>query len=151
MLGDNRPLRGWKGDLHEGGIRVPALANWPGVLEPGVVAGPVHVVDWMPTLCRLAGYGRELPAWDGVDIWPLVAGGAGEAAPRILYWKTPAGSALREGDMKLIVGSRGSRVELYDLAADPHEKRDLAREQEQTVERLRARLSRVAGADRNRE
>jgi len=44
VLGDNRPLRGWKGDLYEGGIRVPALANWPGVLKPGELNVPMHIV-----------------------------------------------------------------------------------------------------------
>ncbi|UCD50064.1 MAG: sulfatase-like hydrolase/transferase [Phycisphaerales bacterium] len=53
VLGDNKPLRGWKGDVYEGGIRVPALANWPGVLEPGQCDAPIHIVDWMPTLCAL--------------------------------------------------------------------------------------------------
>jgi arylsulfatase A-like enzyme len=51
VLGDNRPLRGWKGEVYEGGIRVPALANWPGVLKSGQTNAPVHIVDWMPTLC----------------------------------------------------------------------------------------------------
>jgi arylsulfatase A-like enzyme len=59
VLGNNYPLRGWKGDLYEGGIRVPAFINWPGRLEPGVVDLPVHVSDWLPTLCEVTG--TEIP------------------------------------------------------------------------------------------
>ena len=52
VLGDNKPLRGWKGDVYEGGIRVPAFVNWSGVLKPGQCDAPIHIVDWMPTLCK---------------------------------------------------------------------------------------------------
>lgn len=51
----NAPFRGGKGGLHEGGVRVPAFANWPGKLKPAVVNEPLHMVDIMPTLLALAG------------------------------------------------------------------------------------------------
>jgi len=149
VLGDNRPLRGWKGDLYEGGIRVPALANWPGVLEPRRLDEPVHIVDWMPTLCRLAGYSpkRDLQ-WDGQDIWALLAGESAKLQDRALYWKTPGRSAVRLGRWKLIVAGKQNKAELFDIAADPNENRDLAQEHPGQVERLKALLAQLAAGDR---
>ena len=55
VLGNNRPLSGWKGEVYEGGIRVPAFANWPGTLAPRTVDAPVCALDWLPTLAALTG------------------------------------------------------------------------------------------------
>jgi arylsulfatase B len=165
VLGDNRPLRGWKGDVYEGGIRVPALANWPGVLKPGIVNSPIHIVDWMPTLCALAGYsaGRldGVPPsnrgqdardtnlkWDGMNVWPLITGQVAEAKPRLLYWKAPNASAVRYGDWKLVVGKKKKHAELYNLHADPYEKNDLASQNPDRVSQLRQMLATVSAQDR---
>ena len=163
VLGDNRPLRGWKGEVYEGGIRVPALANWPGVLKPGSMSRPIHIVDWMPTLCALVGYGagaltavqgRDALAtklkWDGKDVWPLICGQAGDGDPRLLYWRTPNASAIRQGDWKLVVGKKKKDAELYDLRADPYEKTDLASEHPDRVNKLRQLLATVSAQDRER-
>ncbi len=163
VLGDNRPLRGWKGEVYEGGIRVPALANWPGVLTPGSLSRPVHIVDWMPTLCTLVGYdagaltavqGRDALAtklkWDGKDVWPLICGQAADAEPRLLYWKTPNASAVRQGDWKLIVGKKKTNAELYNLSTDPYEKNDLASQHPERVNDLRKLLATVSAQDRER-
>jgi arylsulfatase A-like enzyme len=112
VLGNNRPLRGWKGELYEGGIRAPALANWPGVLSPGELDAPVHIVDWMPTLCGLTGCsGQRDLGWDGSNIWPTIRGETVSAGPRSFYWKTPNAAAVRRGDWKLIV-TEWTRVNL---------------------------------------
>lgn len=149
VLGDNRPLRGWKGDVYEGGIRVPALANWPGVLKPGERNVPVHIVDWMPTLCRLAGYSPERDLnWDGRDIWPLVCEGVANAEPRPLYWKTPNSSAVRLGDWKIIVKRGRGDVELYNLASDPYETEDLAQQHPETLKKLERLLAKFSQDDR---
>jgi arylsulfatase A-like enzyme len=149
VLGDNRPLRGWKGEVYEGGIRVPALANWPGILKPGERNVPVHIVDWMPTLCRLTGYSPEKNLnWDGRDIWPLVCEDVADAEPRSFYWKTPNSSAVRFGDWKIIVKKGGGGEELYNLASDPYETEDLAQQHPDTVKKLKRLLAQFSQNDR---
>jgi len=149
VLGDNLPLRGWKGDLFEGGIRVPALANWPGVLKPGQTDIPVHIVDWMPTLCSLLGYStnRDLK-WDGRDIMPFVRQEVTKAEPRPLYWKTPGASAVRYGRWKLIVKKSNAEIQLYDLEQDPYETKDLAQQQPDIVKKLKSLLVQLSQNDR---
>ncbi len=138
-LGSNLPLRGWKGQVYEGGIRVPALANWPDGLNHGVVEVPVHIVDWMPTLCQLTGYQPEQDLnWDGRDVWPLVNQSASNAETRTLYWRTPKDLALRQGDWKLI--AHGDQEELYNMATDPNERHDLAGAHPDLVSQLRSLL-----------
>jgi len=149
VLGDNRPLRGWKGQVYEGGIRVPALANWPGTLKPGERNVPLHIVDWMPTLCRLVEYSPEKDLnWDGRDIWPLVCEDLADAEPRSFYWKTPKVSAVRFGDWKIIVNKDGGGAELYNLASDPYETEDLAQKQPDTVKKLKRLLVNFSANDR---
>ncbi len=149
VLGDNRPLRGWKGQVYEGGIRVPALANWPGVLEPGRSETLIHIVDWMPTLCSLGGYtpSRNL-RWDGKNVWPAIVGKGKPDEKRLLYWKTPNTSAVRSGDWKLVLNNDGSGAELYDLASDPYEKNDLASEHPERVAELKRAWRELAAGDR---
>ena len=76
MPANNGALRGGKGSLYEGGVRVPTIFNWPGKLEPRVVREPLDVVDIMPTVLALAG-GKASPdkPLDGKDIWATVAEG----------------------------------------------------------------------------
>ncbi len=143
VLGSNLPLRGHKATLYEGGIRVPTAVNWPGVLEAGkIVDSPVHVVDWMPTLCRLAGYEPDSDLqWDGRDIWPLLSGEVQQAEPRVLYWRFTGGrTAIREADWKLLLGKDGRRAELFNLAEDPYEKQNLAKQYPERVAKLKALL-----------
>lgn len=139
VAGDNSPLRGHKAQLYEGGIRVPAFVNWPGHLKPRKVTAPIHVSDWMPTLTRLVGHKpAEDLKWDGRDVWPLVTGEVTRPEPRTIYWAYGKKNALRHGDWKLIV--RGGRRELYNLADDPHEKRNLADERPELVAELQKKL-----------
>lgn len=140
-LGNNRPLRGWKGELYEGGIRVPAFVHWPGVVRPGTrIDRPIHICDWVPTLISFAG-GSAPTAWqlDGTDRSDLLLGKPSAAEPRTLFWRTPTAAAVRHGDWKWIRSRDGKRTELFDLAGDPHETTDLASRHPERVEAM-ARL-----------
>jgi len=155
LTGSNLPLRGQKGDLYEGGIRVPTLVNWPGALKPGKLDAPAHITDWMPTLCALAGHQPEKDLrWDGTNIWSALTG-ATPLPARPLYWTAPSfkASALRVGDWKLIVpkakGVPQGKAELFDLSKDPNETTDLANQLPDKVAELRARLTEVAQRDRD--
>ncbi len=148
-LGNNEPLRGWKGDVYEGGIRVPAFVHWPGVLDAGRILDlPTHTCDWAPTLVALAGAKPIEPVpFDGVDIWPLLSDAAHQPERRTLYWRTPGKSAIREGDWKLITDRNHQKPELFNLADDPYEQTDLAAEHPQRVKSLTKRLDEHRAGD----
>jgi arylsulfatase A-like enzyme len=143
--GLNTPYRAKKATVYEGGVRNLAFANWPGRLSPAQRAEPACVTDWMPTFCALAGARpAKDPRWDGRDLWPLLAEGKAPGGARAIYLRGLNGrsAALRAGDWKLVLtqGPQGETAELFDLAADPGESRDLAAEQPARVAELRARL-----------
>jgi len=142
----NEPLRGGKGWLYEGGIREPLIVRWPGKVKPGaVIDTPVSSPDFMPTLLAAAG-ATPAAASDGVNFLPLFDGKALPA--RALFWHYPhygnqggaPGAAIRRGDWKLIEWSEDNRAELFNLAADPGEKNDLAAKEPERVKKLRAEL-----------
>ena len=157
LPGNNLPLRGKKGDLYEGGVRVPTIACWPGTITAGSKSStPVHVVDWMPTFCKLtqAKQDSESLKWDGQDIWTVLSG-EGKMPPRALY---SAGvhfrsRALREGDWKLLLfrdkASKRERVELYNISKDPSEKVNLALREPERLQRMRQLLESAASGDRD--
>lgn len=151
LPGRNTPWRGQKGQLYEGGIHVAAIAHWPGRLPPGRMATPIQIIDWMPTLCRLAGYvpPQDLK-WDGVDIWPLLTGEQ-TTLDRPLYWAGAGfrSRAVRVGDWKLIMQDDHSKVELFNLATDPDESENLATAHPDQVTELLAALAAAAAADRD--
>jgi len=153
VKGLNHPLRGWKAQVYEGGIRVPALVYWKDRLTPHKVAAPLHVVDWMPTLCQLTGYqGGDSLKWDGKNIWPLLTDSVKQSQPRTLYCQGVGrrSAAVRNGDWKLIVhrSPGGLKRELYDLSGDPTESRNLAGENPEKVAELE-RLLEAEGAKDN--
>jgi arylsulfatase A-like enzyme len=145
----NLPLRAGKGWLYEGGIRVPTIVRWPAITAEGSTCStPICSIDYFPTFLEVA----ALPAdsenlLDGTSIVPLLRGGKIES--RALYWDYPhygnqggsPGSVIRDGRWKLVEWHDERTVELYDLEADPGEKRDLAREHEDLVAQLRESLA----------
>ena len=147
-LSSNAPLRGQKGQLYEGGIRVPAFVNWPGHLNPRKVSAPIHAVDWYPTLCAATGAKPAGdPQWDGHSVWPLVTGERPSAEPRTLYWPYGNAAAVRRGDWKLIAQKSG-KSELFDLAADPNETTDLSKKEPAKVAELKSVLAEFRKGDR---
>lgn len=151
---DNGPLRGQKGTLYEGGVRVTALANFPGVIPADSVCNePLHVVDMFPTLVKLSGQAYEsAKPLDGLDIWPVLTAGESLYTREILLNATPTEGAIRKGDWKLIVrfaaDNRRNRrqnaapVELFDLSADLAEATNLADRQPKRVADMRESLER---------
>jgi arylsulfatase A-like enzyme len=142
-LGNNRPLRGWKGELYEGGIRVPAFVSWAGQLRSRVVEQTTSYLDVFPTFAALAGIEVERGAkLEGRDVRALLTGEGKAPAPPALYWNTGRQAAVRDGDWKLIVSRRGREAaELYNLADDPLEKKDLAGDRPAQVEALKKVLA----------
>ncbi|MGI9110478.1 MAG: arylsulfatase B, partial [Opitutales bacterium] len=105
--GDNTPLRDFKGSIYEGGTRAAAFATWPGRIPADKhVTQPMHMVDWYPTLIKLAGgtLDQKLPI-DGLDVWPMLTKGAPSPHDAILSVSTqgPTRAAVRMGDWKLMV------------------------------------------------
>ena len=135
----NGPLHGQKGQPYDGGIRVPAFINWPGIVREGKLKTPVHIIDWMPTLCRLTGYEPDKDLkWDGQDIWPLITGEKEKPdQPRRFYWNYwNIRMALRDGDWKVVIPEEDAAPELYNLAVDPYEENDLAEREPEQLQRL---------------
>ncbi len=152
LTGNNNPLRGQKGDVYEGGTRVPTLVSWPGRVKPGRVETPVQITDWMPTLCSLTEYksDRDLK-WDGTDLTELLTNHT-PLPTRAIYTAGPRwrASSLRYGDWKLVTHSEGEsrRIELFNIPSDPEEAKNLAETDPQRVQEMLAKLKRAAASDR---
>ena len=142
----NLPLRGGKGWVYEGGIRVPWIVRYPGVTKAGAVNDqPICSIDLFPTLAKLTGFKAEREI-DGIDILPALKG---EPLKReALYWHYPhysnqggiPGGAIRMGDFKLFERYEDGRVHLYNLKDDIGEKNDLAAKDPERVTQMRAKL-----------
>ena len=135
----NHPLRGWKGTLYEGGIRVPFVASWKGRLPAGTTfAQPVSAFDMGATALALAGGAPQGMQLDGVNILPHLTGQTQAAPHERLFWKEQVRGAIREGRFKLLTGEKNTRRELYDLDADIAESKNLATEKPELVKQLDA-------------
>jgi arylsulfatase A len=148
---NNHPLRSGKGSLYEGGIRVPLLIRWPGVTTAGAACDAlVCTTDFYPTILELLGRpGRaaQNAAMDGVSLAPLLRDPKAKLDRDTLHFHYPhyyptttPVSAIRVRNWKLLHYYEDSRDELYDLAADPSESRDLAPSSAAKARELRARL-----------
>jgi len=128
----NGPLRGIKRDLYEGGIRVPALARWPGRIRPGVSDHIWSFPDFLPTAAEVAG-ARPPARIDGVSFLPTLLGNR-QPQPENLYWEFHERGftqAVRFGDWKAV--RNGGKTEIYNLRDDIGEKKDLAANEPATV------------------
>ncbi|NWG13990.1 MAG: sulfatase-like hydrolase/transferase [Acidobacteria bacterium] len=126
--GLTKVVRGWKGELWEGGIRVPMIARWPGTVPSGTVSDvPWYFADFMPTAAGLSGV--EIPACDGIDVSPFLTRKREELSERFLNWEYPGKTfqqAVRFGKWKAYCTGLNGPLTLYDLEVDPSERRDVS-------------------------
>ncbi len=154
---DNTPLRGGKGTLYEGGVRVPFIARWPSVIQPGTHCDePTAHVDMYPTFLELAGGKKESNTiLDGLSIAPLFRAPETKLDRKAIYfhfpgylqayireatWRTTPVSTIRSGDYKLLEFFEDSRFELYNLKNDLSEKNNLVEKEAEKVKELHGML-----------
>lgn len=135
----NAPLRGAKGMVYEGGMRVPFLVSWPAKIKPGKYEQPVIALDFLPTSLAAADSADLTPKnLDGVNLLPFLSGEKSTAPHDTLFWRTggPGGNnAVRRGSMKLVRLGK-AEPELYDLSTDIGESQNLAAEKPEVVKEL---------------
>jgi len=148
-VSDNRPLRASKGHLYEGGIRVPLIIRWPGVVRANTICRtPVVSMDFYPTLLDVANLTKTGKTLDGESIVPLLKR-TGRLKRKAIYFHYPnyawhgsnrLGGVIREGDYKLIERYDDGSVELYNLADDLSEKQDLSGKMPKKAAELKRKL-----------
>jgi arylsulfatase A-like enzyme len=150
----NRPLRGGKGMLYEGGIREPTIVRWPAKVKAGTrCATPVIGLDFYPTFLEIAGAEKKPgQILDGESLVPLLTGTGTLKRDAIFWhfpaylqggkgtWRTTPAGAVRSGDWKLIEFFEDNRLELYNLADDIGEATDLAEKRPEKAKELHDRL-----------
>lgn len=151
LPGNNLPYRGKKGDVYEGGVRVPTIVSWPSSIPSGANDTPVFICDWMPTFCSLAGFKADQDLeWDGTDLTNVLLKGD-HMGPRPIYLAGPRhrANALRYADWKLVATQKGDAYsyELYNLAEYPSETANLAAKNPDKVTELREMLEAATKAD----
>lgn len=152
----NAPLRGGKGMLYEGGVRVPFIVRWPGNTRPGTTCNePTIHVDVYATLLELAGAPKPPQTLDGESMVALFKDPAAKLKRDAIYthfpgylegygtgkWRTAPVGTIQMGDWKLLEFFETGRLELYNLRDDPGEKNDLAERMPERVRELHTRLS----------
>lgn len=152
--GTTAGLRGRKRSLYDGGVRVPAVVEWPGKLEGGeTVEVPLSTLDYFPTIQSLVQYAMpDSRPIDGQDIMPILAGKTDKRSKAIPF-RAKAGATLVKDHFKLIL----QKGELYDLSTDWGEENNIAREHPERVESMQKELLKLlesmkeshAGADYN--
>lgn len=154
---DNAPLKGGKGSFYEGGIRVPLIVRWPGVVRPGTTSDePVIGIDFYPTLLQAVGVDPpEGYPLSGASFLPVLKDAGASLERKNLYWhfpgylqaygpglwRTTPVSVIRSGPWKLLKFYEGDRVELYNLERDIGETQNLAQEKPNTRDRLLDQLN----------
>ncbi|MGV3753909.1 MAG: sulfatase [Verrucomicrobiota bacterium] len=149
IVTSNRPLRGEKGTLYEGGIRIPAIARWTGIVPAGTQCdSPAITMDVYPTLMDLGGASAPpKQTMDGVSLAGVLKDPQAKLKRETLYWhlphyhhSTPA-SAIRQGDWKLIQFYETDKVELYNLKNDLGEKQDLVAKETGRAKEMKTALA----------
>jgi len=146
LMGYNGIYRGGKHGMYEGGVRAPFIIRWPGHVPAGRVDKDslLSGIDWLPTLCSLAGVKIDATKFEGQDASRAWLGDK-FARTKPLLWKTSAPNSpagIREGQWKLMQGARRrGELELYDLATDPSETKNVAAQNPDIAARLAAKLA----------
>jgi arylsulfatase A-like enzyme len=152
---DNAPLRGGKGMLYEGGVRVPYIFRWPGTIKPAATSDtPIIGVDLYPTFLDLAkAKPPESQPLDGVSLLSHLSGTALDrdaiywhfpgylGAPGVDRWRTKPVGAIRSGDYKLLEFFEDGKLELYNLKNDLSQKENLAEKEPAVAKSLHAKLA----------
>ncbi len=133
-------FRGKKGNLYEGGLRIPMIVRWPGQIKPGRVSDLCwYFADVLPTLAELAG-AKAPDDIDGLSIVPELLGedvaGRKQAKHEFLYWELGQQTAVRMGQFKAIRPRRNRPWELYDLTRDVSEKNDIASDHKDVLAKM---------------
>ena len=143
------PLRGRKGSVYEGGIRVPLIARWPTRIAKGSTSDlQAAFWDFLPTLCEIVGVAPPAGI-DGISMAPTLLGQGKQEPHEYLYWEFPAyggQQAIRVGDWKAVrqnISKGNERIELYNLAVDIAEQHNLADNHPQRIARLRKLMAEV--------
>ncbi len=128
--------RGKKGELYEGGVRIPFLAYWPGKIASGSKTNLLcYFPDILPTLAELAG--APLPAGiDGISLVPTLLGRGEQKKHDFLYWEFGGWVAVRQGNWRAVKPNKSNEWELYDVATDPSESKNLAAMHPEIVARM---------------
>jgi arylsulfatase A-like enzyme len=148
-VADNGPFANGRGAMHEGAIRVVALAVAPGRIQPAVVTEQIHVTDLYSTLLGLAGarLDREsqVKPLDGMDVWNTIAEGSPSPRKELLVNVEEFRGAVIVGNWKLIAyAPLPARYELYNIHDDPSEENNRAEDEPQKLQDLLARLNEFA-------
>src|SRR5262245_4974274 len=146
VAADNDIYREGKGSLYEGGVRVVALAHWPGRLQKNIVTSMVHVTDMYTTLLKLAGARLDQPKKpDGLDVWAAMTGSAANPRQEMLINVEDFRCAIRVGEWKLIVrAALPTKMELFNIANDPEESANQADTYPDRVKELFTKLNTYA-------
>lgn len=135
--GQQGPFRGRKRSLYEGGVRVPGLIEWPGKVKAGSTSDMATcTVDYLPTILEITGI--KMPddrPLDGVSLVPLIKGKENKR-PRPLGFHIKGQAAWHDGTLKAYRGTKSKKWELYDLATDPGETKNLAAEKPQELKKM---------------
>lgn len=154
FFNSNGIYRGYKRDVYEGGIRVPFIATWPGMIQPGETDFMCSFWDMLPTFAQITG--KKVKETDGISLVPLLTGKGKQKEHDYLYFEFQelgGRQAVRKGDWKLVRlrASKGEQswLQLYNLASDPSESYDLAEEKPEKVKELFALMEEAHVSDSN--
>jgi len=144
------PFKGHKHRMYEGGLLVPACAEWPGMIEPkSNVKTRCSTVDFFPTIAKITGYkfkSKNKRPIDGIDLMPVIQGKTDARSQPMFFgyrrlFGEVDGQAIIAGDMKLLRESKpNGRTRLYDLSKDPYEKKDLSEELPEIVTSMKRQM-----------